>query len=291
MSVRYARVLLFAILASAGSARAQPSSDKARCTDAYVQGQHLMRSTHLLDAQAALLLCARDPCPTALRPECAQWLAQVQRALPSVVVAAKSASGDDVRDGRVLLDGQPFIASLDGTAKDIDPGDHVFRFEGTGQPAVEQRVLVREGEKARTVTFHLAAPPASNAVNVPPGPVPPTPIPPAPVPLAPVPLAPVPPEAPPAPNRWPVYVLGAVGLVASASFAYFGVSGLSLYNQCHGHCSSSQVNAGNVDWTAADVSLGVALVSLGLGTYLYLRPERPAPGASSSMLVLGGRFD
>jgi hypothetical protein len=284
--VRYPLVLAFAILASTGSARAQPSSNTTRCTDAYVQGQHLMRSTHLLDAQAALLLCARDPCPTALRPECAQWLAEVQRALPSVVVAAKSASGDDVREGRVLVDGKPFIASLDGTAKDVDPGDHVFRFEGTGLSAVEQRVLVREGEKARVVTFQLAAPPAANAVDVPPGPIPPVAVPPAPAPPA-----PAPPVTSPAPNRWPVYVLGAVGLLASASFAGFGVTGLSLYNQCHGHCSQSQVSTGNVDWTAADVSLGVALVSLGLGTYLYLRPAPPAPSASSSMLVVGGRFD
>jgi len=268
--VRFTRILGFAVLASSGSASAQGSSDTARCTDAYVQGQHLMRSAHLLDAEAALLLCARDPCPMALRPECSQWLAEIQRTLPSVVIAAKSASGDDVRDGRVLLDGKPFIATLDGTAKDVDPGDHVFRFEATGQPAVEQRVLVREGEKARAVTFRLSAPPASNGVAVE------------------LPPAPVVPATSPSPARWPVYVLGAVGLVAGASLAYFGVSGLSLYDQCHGHCSPSQVSTGNVDWTAADISLGVALVSLGLGTYLYLRPAAPA---STSMLVLGGLFD
>lgn len=241
--------LALLLIAWTSPARAQDSS---RCTQAYVSGQHLMRSTHLLDAQAALLLCARDPCPTALRPECSQWLAEVQRALPSVVIAVKSAAGEDLRDVRVLVDGQPFLSHLDGTAKDIDPGDHLVRLEAAGAPPLEQHVLLHEGEKARVLEFQLAAPetatPATTAISA----------------------APPPPaaETTSKPPRWIAYALGGLGIAATAAFAYFAIDGLSLYSQCHNGCPSSHVSAGNRDWTAADISGGIALLSFGAGAYL-----------------------
>lgn len=239
--------LMVLALASSTPAYAQDSS---RCTQAYVSGQHLMRSSHLLDAQAALLLCARDPCPAALRPECSQWLAEVQQELPSVVIAAKSSTGQDVRDVRVLVDGQPFLSRLDGTAKDIDPGDHLVRLEPPGAAALEQHVLLHEGEKARVLDFQLPAPegtmPASTST------------------------APVSAETASKPPRWIAYALGGLGIAATAAFAYFAVDGLSLYGQCHVNCSPQHVSAGNRDWTGADVSAGVALVSFGLGAYLLL---------------------
>ncbi len=238
-------VLVF-VVASSTSAHAQ---DAARCTQAYVSGQHLMRSSHLLEAQAALLLCARDPCPAALRPECSQWLAEVQQELPSVVIAAKSSTGQDVRDVRVLVDGRPFLAHLDGTATDIDPGDHLVRLEAPGAPALEQHVLLHEGEKARVLEFRLPAPETSPASTS---------------------TAPVPVETPSRPPRWFAYALGGLGIAATAAFAYFAIDGLSLYGQCHVNCSPAHVSAGNRDWTGADVSAGVALVSFGVGAYLLL---------------------
>ncbi|HEY6462876.1 MAG TPA: hypothetical protein VIY73_22050, partial [Polyangiaceae bacterium] len=255
---------------AAPAASAQQPPTPAQCTDAYVSGQHLMRSTHLLEAQAALLVCARDPCPAALRPECSQWLAEVQRAVPSIVVAARGPHGEDLRDGRVLLDGRPLLTHLDGTATDVDAGDHLLRLETAGLPPLEQHVLVREGEKARVVAF--AYPPAEPA---PAGA------------LAPSSSSPSPSVAG-SHSRLPAYVLGGVGVAAAASFAYFALSGLSLYDQCHSGCSSSHVDAGNRDWTAADVSFGIAVVALGVGTYFFVRP---GAGASPSQLAVGGRFE
>ncbi|HEX8795043.1 MAG TPA: hypothetical protein VF765_29050 [Polyangiaceae bacterium] len=249
MSVRRLAAVALAMLAWSAPARAQ---DASRCTEAYVTGQHLMRSSHLLDAQAALLRCARDPCPAALRPECSQWLAEVQRELPSVVIAVRSSTGQDVRDARVLVDGQPFLAHLDGTAKDIDPGDHVVRLEAPGAAPLEQHVLLHEGEKARIVDFQLPAPQGASTS------------------LATPPPAPAPAETASRPPRWIAYALGGLGIAATAAFAYFAIDGLSLYNQCHSNCSAPHVSAGNRDWTGADISAGVALVSFGAGAYLLL---------------------
>lgn len=245
--MRRIAALALVMLAWPAFARAQ---DASRCTQAYVSGQHLMRSTHLLDAQAALLLCARDPCPAALRPECSQWLAEVQRALPSVVISVRSSVGADVRDVRVLVDGQPFLSHLDGTAKDLDPGDHRVRLEAQGADPLEQHVLLHEGEKARVLEFQLPAPKETSTI-----------------PAAP---PPVPAETTSRPPRWIAYALGGLGVAATAAFAYFAIDGLSLYRQCHVNCASSHVSAGNRDWTGADISAGVALVSFGAGAYLLL---------------------
>lgn len=245
--MRRIAALALVMLAWSASARAQ---DASRCTQAYVSGQHLMRSTHLLDAQAALLLCARDPCPAALRPECSQWLAEVQRELPSVVISVRSSAGADLRDVRVLVDGQPFVSHLDGTAKDLDPGDHLVRLEAQGADPLEQHVLLHEGEKARVLEFQLPAPRGTSTI-----------------PAAP---PPVPAETTNRPPRWIAYALGGLGIAATAAFAYFAIDGLSLYQQCHVNCASPHVSAGNRDWTGADISAGVALVSFGAGAYLLL---------------------
>jgi hypothetical protein len=123
--------------------------------------------------------------------------------------------------------------------------------EAPGLRPFEETVVVREGEKSRLIVALLEDLPA-----------------PAPV------------AAAPRPSRVPVYVLGGVGVAAAASFAYFGISGLALRGQlasCRGSCSQSRVDQGNADWVGADVSLGVALGSLGLGTYLFLRTTRAPP--------------
>jgi hypothetical protein len=227
-----------------------------------------MRAGRLLEAQRDLLVCARDPCPAALQPECAGWLADVQRSLPSLVIGAKSSRGEDLQDVRVLVDGRLASTRLDGTAIDVDPGDHLVRLEAPGESPVEQRVLVHEGEKARVLELRFAA--TSPSASTPSS--------------APVAASPAPRQQGESatPSRVPAYVLGGVGVVATAAFAYFGLSGLSLWNECHQGCPSSHVDEGNRDWLGADVSLGVAVVALAAATYLYVRA-----GSTSSAPTVG----
>jgi hypothetical protein len=55
------------------------------------------------------------------------------------------------------MDGLPFADSLDGTAVQVDPGEHKFTFEGGGLPPLEKVVVVREGDKGRHVSVVLGA--------------------------------------------------------------------------------------------------------------------------------------
>ncbi|WP_437932449.1 hypothetical protein WMF37_25380 [Sorangium sp. So ce291] len=150
---------LAAALSLAGiDARAQPS--KRACAAAYERAQGLRRDGKLIAAREALIACSQPTCPAAAVADCGPWLAEVEKSLPSVVIAARDAGGRERLDVRVLVDGRLLAAALDGKALPVDPGPHTFRYEPAGGPAVEERVLIREGEKNRAITVILGAPPA-----------------------------------------------------------------------------------------------------------------------------------
>ena len=115
-------------------------------------------------ARDQLKICIRDACPTFVRNECTEWLAEVEASLPTVVLAARR--GDqDLDEVRVTMDGHPIADRLTGTAIPLDPGTHVFRFELEGSPPIEQRVLVRVGEKNRRVAVSFGAETADNTLG------------------------------------------------------------------------------------------------------------------------------
>ncbi len=257
-----AGLLLATLLGSPALARAAPTS----CADAYVSGQHLLREHHLGRAREQLLVCARDPCPRALQPECTQWLADAERAMPSVVVDVREAAGAPVRGARLSIDGVDRSELLDGTTRKIDPGQHVFRASADGHAAVDRTLLLREGEKSRLVVFELAPLPVTTA-----------------------------PEATPRagerPSFVPAGVAGGVGVVALGVFAGFGVGGLSIRQSlaaCRPECAPSRVAAGNTDWIVADASLGAAAVSLGLASYFFLhaRAEQRRPSGVAGFTLI-----
>jgi hypothetical protein len=47
------------------------------------------------------------------------------------------------------MDGKPLVGRLDGTAVAVDPGQHAFTFEVSGQPSVTKGFVLKEGEKLR----------------------------------------------------------------------------------------------------------------------------------------------
>jgi hypothetical protein len=100
-----------------------------------------------------------------VQTDCASWLADVEKALPTVVLTAKNGDGADLVDVKVSVDGQPLVAKLDGQAVPMNPGSHTFHFEGVGGTSQDRQVVVREGDKNQPVAAVLgaasSAPPAS----------------------------------------------------------------------------------------------------------------------------------
>lgn len=126
----------------------------------------------MLATRAALRQCSASTCPALVQRDCIEWLAEVERSIPTVVV-------------EVTLDGaagEPSEFWLDGVAMpvpteaiELNPGTHVFRATAIIDGKTwtrEQSVLVQPSIRRQQVQLDIApdAPPTANdAVAAPTG--------------------------------------------------------------------------------------------------------------------------
>ncbi|MCU0689967.1 MAG: hypothetical protein MUF54_01065 [Polyangiaceae bacterium] len=251
-------------LAASGLASTASADDKAACLESYVEAQRLKKDSSYIAARDKLIVCSHDACPAAIRSECVQWLAEVDRALPSVVVLAKDHDGHDIVDVRVTVDGEPFLERAEGKAIPIDPGVRTFRFEASGFQTQERQVVVRASVQDRVIAVALTRQTAA-------GPAPPA------ASDAPTTADPAADSSPSRAVPAPAYVLGGVGVVGLAGFGAFAwrFSGQrSDLEGCKPFCSQTDIDAADRSRKVAFVSLGVGVVALGAATVLYAtRPE------------------
>lgn len=251
-SVRFRRIPwqvgLVATLVVPRAARADERVN--RCADGAESGQELRDGGKLVEAREAFLACAQTSCPKAVRESCGDWLSDVERRIPSVVVSVKDVAGRDVPSVRATLDGKPLPDNVTTVAVRVNPGTHALRCEAEGFASVEQSLTLREGEGVRVVS--ITAP--SQKV-----------------------------EAPPAlrveRSGPPIVPLAFAGLavVSLGVFTWAGVSGANDYKQlerdCAPNCRREDLDSVRTRFVVADVALVVAVVSGGvaLGTYLFGR--------------------
>jgi hypothetical protein len=151
--------LVAGVLLASALARAEPTTKEClAASEAWIGSRE---AHHLRDARAQLLVCAAPSCPHDVREECARHVPEINEAVPTVVFEAKTTMGKDVADVTVTVDGTPFATKLDGTALEIEPGEHKVRAEGAGLPPVEQTIVIREGDKDRheRITLHVPGEP------------------------------------------------------------------------------------------------------------------------------------
>jgi hypothetical protein len=267
------------ILAANGVASTASADDKQACLESYVEAQRLKKDSSYIAARDKLIACSRDICPATIQSECVQWLAEVDRALPSVVVLAKDQDGRDIVDVRVTVDGKPFLERAEGKPIPIDPGVRTFRFEASGFQTQEQQVVVQASMQGRVIAVALTPQAAASAA-------------------APA-IADAPTTADPAtdsdtsrPVRAPVYVFGGVGVAGLAGFGAFAMrfSGQrSDLDECKPFCSRTDIDAADRSRKIAFVSLGVGVVALGTAAVLYA--TRPEVGHGSEVASSGLVFD
>jgi hypothetical protein len=251
------------VLSLGGAARA--SDDIAQCVKSAEEAQSLRSAHQLRAARTRLLECAQTTCPVVVRSDCAGWLSEVDQLLPSVVIEARDAAGADLVNVRVWVDDALLTDHLDGLSVPVDPGIRQFRFESAGAPPVMQQLVIREGEKGRTISVVLQ--PATALAPTPPVAI----------------SAPTSGRASPSPLA---YVFGGVGVAALGSFAYFGLTGRAeasdLADGCGKNkmCREDQVSPVRTKLVLADVSLGVGLLSLGAGAYFVFWDKRAAKDKS-----------
>ncbi|HEV3192317.1 MAG TPA: hypothetical protein VGY54_17520 [Polyangiaceae bacterium] len=143
------------VLTSARAHAADPTTVDCLAAN---EGAIALRGKHeLRGARAQSLVCAAATCPTDIRTECTRRVAELNAAIPTIVFEVKDSSGSDVSAVQVTMDGKPLVDRLEGTALSIDPGEHAFGFAASGQPVVEKRFVIREGEKDRRERIALGA--------------------------------------------------------------------------------------------------------------------------------------
>ncbi len=229
---------------------------KKQCLSQHEQSQILKQSTKLKEAREALLMCSRDICPSFVRADCVEWLGQLDRVIPSVVVTAKVNKRDEF-NVKVTIDGQVASTRLDGRAIELNPGVHTFRFDLSPWPPIEQQVLVSEGEKNRLINVQFGVPVEDKG-------------------------------APEVPTYRPIptldFILAGTTLAGVGVFAAFGTMGRTQYNTdakstgCKPFCAPSEVNSVKTKLLIADIGLGVAVVSTIAGIIVFAtRPALPLP--------------
>jgi hypothetical protein len=219
---------------AAPSARADDA--KKLCAAAYDQAQSLRDAHKLREAREQLRICSQPSCTAFIAKDCTEWLDEVERSLPTVVLSAKDAAGRDLLRVRVSVDGQTLVEALDGKAVPVDPGPHTFRFESDGASATQQ-VFVKEGDKNVGVVVVLsgdASAAGSEAPRASSEPLPPAP---------PSQEASLHPDASPA-GRTIGWVLGGTGVAGLAAGGVTGVLAIATWNtatrECPTHVGCSQ---------------------------------------------------
>jgi hypothetical protein len=242
------------------------ADDKAACLDAAAKAQTLRAAHHLLDARVQLRICAAANCPEVVQSDCVPWLAEVEKALPAVVVSAKNAAGADLIDVKVTVDGQPFATHLTGQAVAMDAGPHTFHFEAADGSTLDQQVLIKEGAKDQPVAVVLKS---GGAGAAPAG-------------------APAPSQGSPTGTstlRTVGWIVGGVGVAGLAAGVVSGI--IAVSDKSSANCNGNNVCQGSVSGVksaalAADIGFiaGGVLVAGGAGLVLFA--PRGAPAASST---------
>jgi hypothetical protein len=269
-----------------GRALADPT--KAECFTSSENGQELQHAGKLRTARERFVRCAAASCPDVVRADCAAHIDEVNRAQPSIVFEVKDPAGADLSAVQVSVDGAVLVTQLDGRPIDIDPGNHQFRFEVAGAPAVEKSLLIREGEKDRHERIVIARPlrTASVAPSV----------------------APLPTEtgaeagADGRTQRLLGWVAGGVGVLGVGVGAAFGLAASSKWSQAKSDCGTgclstdpaqSEKSTAEGDATASTVAFAIGGAALAAGVVLLLTAPRAreehAPSVAVSLTPTVGR--
>jgi hypothetical protein len=267
-------------LAALAGPRTARAAD-AQCAPAYEGAQLLRQRGKLVEARDAALACARATCPEIARKDCATWVAEIERATPTVIVIAREAGGGGEARVRVLVDRAVRAEAGSGRAFALDPGGHVFRVERDGDPPIEQTITIVQGEHDRPLRFNLR-PRATSSPEVEPASG----------------AAHARVESAGGAGRASVtyvpaaIVSGAAALSLGAA-TWLGLSGRSdlshLRATCAPGCSDAQVDPVRARLLASDVTLAAGLVGTAIAIYLWVRP--PATAATAAAANNGFRVE
>ena len=264
---------LFAAWLGAANATAKPADrsnpELQACIDTHESAQLDVRRADFLLARWKLDRCASPRCPTLIRDDCASLKRQLLPRIPSIVPAATDPKGRELVDVAVWIDGVRVLERLDGSALQVNPGEHELKLETAAGTVVRRRIRVEEGVKSQLVRVAFgqraepAAPPSAQT-------------------SAPSTMrssAPEPREkteqgrASSIPT--PAYVLAGGSALAFVSWGIFGIRGLSgkaELEECRPDCAKDDVAAVRSQLLVADLSFAAGMLAAAGAAYFVFGP-------------------
>ena len=280
--LRSCGLALCAPFAWLGAAHAQePGPTKASCAEAYEKSQETRASGHLQEARAGLAFCAQTECPAFVQKDCARWLEEVERELPSVVISVAGLDPEATRQATLKIDGLAQADALAGKPITLNPGKHELTLESPGEPALVRQIVALQGVQNRAVEIRVGAAALEPRTE-------PTPA--------------DKPGAAASPLRSYAYVAWGVGAVGLGVFGVFGTLGRadedSLREDCPGWTDDPEMNVPGVACfpseiderkssyetknLIADIGLVTGIVAAAGGTALFILSATKSPSAPSS---------
>jgi hypothetical protein len=249
------------------SSNAVADPAKAACVKGAEDGQRLRAQGKLWEARESFTSCASERCPPLVRSDCSGWLAEVEAAVPSIVVRATAAENQayELYEVEVRVDGVVLSTRLDGRDLPVNPGEHHLSFTAPDRAPAEDTLVIRVGEKHRLLTVALP--------SVHPAPPPP------PVVVAPPPAAPSPRVGPLAKG---LLIGGGIAVVGGAALgASAWSSERSLRRRCAPGCTPADVDDVRLRLRIADGALAAGVAALvGAGILIWTRPEGTTVGVA-----------
>jgi hypothetical protein len=277
----------------AGVASAQDENpSKASCAQAYESAQESRASGQLQETRQRLSFCARSECPSFVQKDCARWLDEVDRELPSVVLSAVGLDREAAARVTVKLDGRLISGALSGGPVSLDPGRHELVVQRPGHNPITRIIMAQQGVQNRSIVVPFDDVGDGSGGS---------------------------PERDEAPNAWaPLrpysYVAWGVGAVGLGTFAVLGTLGRAdareLREECPefttedtpnpppGVCHQSTIDERKSsyerEFVFADVGLITGIIGAAAGTALFIMSEAgPAPASADAELdsAKGLHFD
>jgi hypothetical protein len=256
----------------------------AECLVAHDEGSELRARHELRAARGRLQTCAAETCPAGLRAACVDEASQVSSKIPTLILDAVDAAGNDVSQVTVTMDGELLLGRIDGTAVAVEPGAHRFSFRVPGMAEEVKTLFMTEGEKNKRVRIEIAPPPPPRSREG---------------------------ET----QRWLSLAFGGTALVAAGIGAGFGVSARSNLAKSKVDCADPSSGATCTNLARAtseqDTANGQATIATGAfvgagaflvaGTLLYFSAPKahastaslrvvPGVGPNGGAILLSGMF-
>jgi hypothetical protein len=263
---------------AAGHGEPKATKSKRACTAIYKSAQERERAGKLREATQLLSTCTSS-CVPVQKKKCAARSTHIEAEIPSIVPSVT----DDARtDVQVRMDGELLTSRLDGRALPVDPGMHEFTFSTEMGVVATHQLSIERGQHGQPISVALhssdkrvhkettaTAQPKTTLTN----------------PALTRPLYSDSSEGPPASSDARrrlgppalAFVTGGIGVVGLGTGLLLTIwarrDNSDLQASCAPNCRPASVDHVRKLYFAADVSLGVGAVGLGLASYLFLKPR------------------